>query len=474
MKKVVSALLASIGLAACAHGPDALVQEASGATSQAVCSGLFVSGLQPSDVYRLQQRPEPGMWAVDWALRYRVDRTSREVRTDIAGGFPSRSVFREGRGCTLVGHTAPPAAIAAAPPEAADLADIAGPALVAPQTPALRAAIDSAFGEPGAGRRRATEAVVIVHDGQVVGERYAPGVGIDTQFDGHSLAKSFVNALVGVLVREGRLDVQDRAAAPEWQASDPRAQITIDELMRMDAGFDFDEGQGASTAGVMWFTQDDIAHFAAEQPLVSSSGRRWHYSSGSYAVLSRVLKSQLGGPQSLSDFAHREVLDPLGMRQVTIEFDGAGTMMGAHAVYASARDWARFGLLYLHDGVVGGRRILPEGWVRYSTTPTLDGGYGAGFWLNTINTRVPTWGFPWGLPGAPSDAFMGRGYLGQWVVIVPSEHLVVVRLGFSHGDAGEMMSVAKLVRDTVTALHASEPPERAIASFRAPALGSFN
>jgi CubicO group peptidase (beta-lactamase class C family) len=433
-----------------------MLRQASGATSEGICSGVFVSGLQPAEVYRLQQRPEPGMWAVDWALRYRVDRARREVSTDIAGAAPSRAVFREGRGCTLVWDAPPPRPLAPAPSGPAALPDIAGPAVVAPQTPALRAAVDAAFAEPGVGGPRATQAVVIVHDDHVIAERYAPGVGIDTQLDGHSMAKSVVNAFIGVLVREGRLDVRARAAAPEWAANDPRAQITIEDLMRMDAGFDFDEGVGASTASEMWFTQDDIAHFAAEQPLVSPVGRRWRYSNGGYAILSRVLKTKVGGPQALDDFARREVLDPLGMRNVTVEFDGSGSMMGSHAVYASARDWARFGLLYLHDGVVGGRRILPEGWVRNSTTATLGGGYGAGFWLNTTNTSVPTWGFPWGLPGAPRDAFMARGYLGQWIVIVSSENLVVVRLGFSHGGAGEMMSVARLVRATVDTLHASE------------------
>jgi len=110
------------------------------------------------------------------------------------------------------------------------------------------------------------------------------------------------------------------------------------------------------------------------------------------------------------------------MRNATIEFDSAGNMMGVHAVYASARDWARFGLLYLQDGILHGRRILPAGWVRYSTTPTLDTGYGAGFWLNTSHAPVPVWGFQWGLPGVPPDTFMGRGYmavgrdrpLGEW------------------------------------------------------------
>jgi hypothetical protein len=460
LKTAISALLATIGLVGCAHGPVSLLRQASGATSQALCSGVFVSGLPAGEAWRLEQKPEPGMWAVGWALRTHVDGPRREVRSDIAGAFRSRSVYRDGRGCTLVQRGSPPRALATPPPEPAVLGDIAGPAVVAPQTPALRAAIDAAFAEPGPEGPRVTQAVVIVHDDRVVGERYAPGVGIGTAFDGHSLAKSVVNALIGVLAREGRLEVGDRAAAPEWGAGDARAPITLDNLMRMDAGFDVDEGAGASTAGVMWFTTDDIAHFAATQPLVAPIGRQWRYSSGSYAILSRVLAGKIGGPQALNQFAHRQVLDPLGMRDATIEFDGAGTMMGAHAVYASAREWARFGLLYLHDGVAGGRRILPEGWVRYSTTPTLGGGYGAGFWLNNVATPVPVWRFPWGLPGAPRDAFMARGYLGQWIVIVPSEKLVVVRMGFSHGGAGEMASVAKLVRDSVAALHVGEQTGR--------------
>jgi hypothetical protein len=429
------------------------VDEASSAASQTICSGVFVSGLTPQKAYGAELRPEPGMWAVDWGLRYQVDPAAREVRTSIAGAFASWSVFREGRGCTLLHDGPAPAGIAARPPAPPLLPEIAGPEVVAPQTAALRAAVDRAFEEPPAGARRATEAVVIVYDGHVIAERYAPGVGVDTQFDGHSLAKSVVNALLGVLARDGRLNVRQRAATPEWAAGDPRAAITVEDLMRMRAGFDFDEGQGAGTATHMWYTQDDIAHFAAQQPLASPVGAQWHYRSGSYAILSRVLKDVVGDPQALDAFAHREVFDPLGMHHTAIEFDNAGNMMGAHAVYASARDWARFGLLYLQDGVVDGRRILPAGWVRYSTAPTLGGGYGAGFWLNTTNESVPKWGFPWGLPGAPADAFMGRGYMGQWVVVVPSENLVVVRLGFSHGRAGEMTSVAELVRDTVHALH---------------------
>jgi CubicO group peptidase (beta-lactamase class C family) len=444
--------MAVIWLSGCASLPPSVLQQASGATSQSICSAVFVSGLEPASVYRVAQRPEPGMSLVDWALRYHVDATRHEVRTTVAGGFLSRSQFEEGRGCTLRGTLPSPTPITVQAPQPALLREIGAPGVVVGQTAALRAAIDAAFIEPGVGGARATQAVVVVHKGQVVGERYAPGVGIDTQLDGHSMAKSLVNGVVGVLVREGRLTVQTKTAV--WDRADPRAQITVENLLRMDAGFDFDEGVGASTAGEMWFTQGDTARFAARRPLVSGVGRQWHYSSGSYAILSQILKERIGNPQAVSDFAHHEILDPLGMRHTTIEFDGVGTMMGANAVYASARDWARFGLLYLQDGAVGDRRILPEGWVRFSTTPTLGQGYGAGFWLNTTNAAIPTWGFPWGLPGAPSDAFMARGYLGQWLVVVPSAQLVVVRMGFSHGGAGEMASVAKLVREAVAAVSA--------------------
>lgn len=454
MNKMCGVAAAAVLLTGCSVGHGSLLDQASNSASQTICSGTFVMGLPPDTAYKEEMRPEPGVWAIDWALHWDVDRAHREVRSNLLGAFPSRAVFREGRGCTLIHALAPPEPIKIAPPDPSLLTDIAGPEPVAPKSPALRAAIDAAFVEPG-GVPRVTKAVVIVHDGRVVGERYADSIGIDTALDGHSLAKSVVNALIGILVREGKLDVHARVDAPEWRAQDRRAAITLEDLMRMDAGFDFDEGQGAGTATHMWYTQDDIAHFAAGLPLVSAVGAQWHYSSASYALLSRMLKNKIGGPQALTDFAHHALFDPLGMRHVTIEFDAAGNMMGAHAVYASPRDWARFGLLYLNDGVVSGRCLLPESWVRFSTTPRLAGGYGAGFWLNNTNTPLPTWGFPWGLPGAPKDAFFGRGYMGQWVVIVPSENLVVVRMGFSHGDAGEMGSVAALVRDVVRALHAT-------------------
>jgi CubicO group peptidase (beta-lactamase class C family) len=144
------------------------------------------------------------------------------------------------------------------------------------------------------------------------------------------------------------------------------------------------------------------------------------------------------------------------MERVTLEFDAMGTLMGANAIFATARDFARLGLLYLNGGRVGSRRILPADWAAFVTRPTAQSGYGAGFWLNTTAAKIPEWGIHWGLSGAPRDAFMARGYLGQYIVVVPTADLVVVRMGQSHGREAEIASVGEIVRETTTTLGADQ------------------
>lgn len=444
MKAKLAALSLSMLLASCASNPDALLREASGAVSQTLCSKVFVSGLDPDVVFREHLRPEPGMGLIAGAIRYDVDRDAREVRTRVGGRFATRSVYAEGRGCTLVfGADAPPAALRAPPPADAVQADIAGPDVVAPEN--LTAALDRAFADGE------TRAVVIVRHGRVIAERYAQGYSAETPLLSHSMAKSVVNALVGLLVRDGRLDLNAPAPIAAWRDDPVRRHISIDNLLRMNAGMGFDEGGGASIATHIWYTESDTAARAAEAELHAPIGAEWGYSSRSYALLSKIIGDELGGPQGVRDYAERELFGPLGMTHVTLEFDGTGTMMGGQALFATPRDFARFGLLYLHDGVAGGRRILPEGWVAYSTRATGDTGYGAGFWLNTTDTMIPEWHMRWGIPGAPRDAFMARGYLGQYTVIVPSADMVVVRMGSSHGGGSGIGAVGALVHEAIAA-----------------------
>lgn len=437
--------MAALCVGACASGPAALVKQATGSVSQVLCSKVFIANLDPEDVMRDHLLPEPGMSAIAWALRYDIDRDLREVSAR-ALGVESRAVYREGRGCTLTYPGTPtPDALTPLPHAEATLPEIAGPDVVTPVNPLLAAALDAAFAEPAKGAPRRTQAVVIVQGGRVIAERYAPGFTPETPVLSHSIAKSVVNALMGVLVRDGRLRVEDETGLAQWR-DDDRAPITFDNLLRMNAGFGFDEGSGASVATAIWYTQPDMTAASSKAMTISAPGAQWGYCDRCYIILSHLIGENIGGgPQGVLDFAQREVFDPLGMRSVTLEFDPSGTLMGANSMFATPRDWARFGLLYLNDGIVSGRRILPEGWVAYSARPTGEAGYGAGFWLNSTDADIPEWRMPWGIPGAPRDAFAARGYMGQYVVIVPSEDLVVVRFGQSHGRSQAIDSVGALV-----------------------------
>jgi CubicO group peptidase (beta-lactamase class C family) len=165
-----------------------------------------------------------------------------------------------------------------------------------------------------------------------------------------------------------------------------------------------------------------------------------------------VLRDTVGGTAAaMQGFMQTELFTPLGMRHMRVDFDSTGTAVGASHVLASARDWARLGQLYLDDGVVAGRRVLPEGWVRWSTTPTLDTGYGAGWWTNRVPGPVPGWGVPWGLPSAPRDTFFARGHMGQFVVVVPSRRLVIVRLSSAPERGDDIEETDRIVADVLAA-----------------------
>jgi CubicO group peptidase (beta-lactamase class C family) len=437
--------------------PAALLHQATGSAAQYICSKGFLSGLQPADVLRDHLLPEPGMALIAWALSYDVDRVRREVRARVFGGFEARSAFREGRGCTLIYSGYPePKDLSPVPDIEREAGALSSPNIVKPREPRLRAALDRAFSEPSEDPPRNTQAVVIVHAGRIIAERYARGVGPDTPLLSHSIAKSVVSTLVGILVRDGKLRLDAPAPVSEW-GNDERRSITIEQLLRMSAGFGFDEGGGPSIATSIWFTEPDTATVSAEATLRHAPGSTWGYCSRCYMVLSRIIGEVVGrGPQGVRDFAQRELFGPLGMERVTLEFDAMGTLMGAHAMFATARDFARLGLLYLNGGVVGRRRILPADWAAFVTRPTAQGGYGAGFWLNTTAAKVPEWGIHWGLSGTPRDAFMARGYLGQYIVVVPSADLVVVRMGQSHGREAEIASVGEIVRETIATLGAHQ------------------
>lgn len=431
-----------------------LFHTATGSVSRSLCAAAFVSRVDPQQTFREEQLPL--MRSIGWAIHYEVDRARREVRASVFGDFTARAVYRDGLGCLLVHGDAVPEAAGFEP------APIAGtwPAgVVEAADPAVRRALEQAFAEPDPAHPRLTKAVAVLHDGRLIAERYAPGYGPDTPIYAHSLSKSVVNALVGILVRQGRLRLDQPAPIAAWRSpDDPHHAITIDQLLRMDSGLPFDETDGALNPMTrMLFLQPDMAGYAASMPLVHPPGTVWGYSNLGYVLLSRVIRDAAGGGAVDTErFIRRELFAPLGMRHAVIETDATGTPLGASNVYASARDFARFGQLYLDDGVAGGRRLLPEGWVAYSHAQTLKTGYGAGFWTNLVNEgSVPVWNAPWGMPRLPKDMYYARGAFGQYVVIVPSERLVVVRMGISidYGTGTE-----DLVAAIIAALHRRAAP----------------
>jgi len=450
-----------LALIVAGHHFAELFRVTTGSVSRSLCAAVFISGIDPEQVYEEEQLPEDGMHRIAWALHYEVDLPRREVRATVLRAFGARAVFRKGLGCLLVRGDEPvpdadgvPTEIPSAPPGANALAE---PGIVSPASPALIQALDEAFAEPNPARPRRTKALVVVHDGQLIAERYAPGYSPETPVWGHSLTKSVISALIGILARDEKLPSQLSNPAPlaAWQAAnDPHHAISVAQLLRMTSGLPFDETEPINPAIRMWFLEPDMAGFAARTPITNPPGAKWGYSNLGYLILSRLVRDAEGGNAKDADaFIRRELFSPLGMRSAQMTYDVTGTPVGASHMWASARDWARFGQLYLDDGVAGGRRILPEGWARYSASQTLDTGYGAGFWTNLVNEgSVPIWDAPWGMPELPKDMFYARGYLGQFIVIVPSERLVVARFGLTHGGSG----IGAVIAHIITALHASK------------------
>jgi CubicO group peptidase (beta-lactamase class C family) len=329
----------------------------------------------------------------------------------------------------------------------------AGPATEPPE--AVREAIARAFQEPGAPRPlRQTQAIVVAQNGRLIAESYARGVDPDALLLSWSMAKSVSMALVGALVLDGRLDVNAPAPVPEWRApGDPRGAITLDQLLRQSSGLAFDETYGAvNDVSRMLFTRSDTGGFAAAFPPAGPPESRWAYSSGTSNIVARIVRDTFDGDlAAMVRYANERLFDPAGMTSALFEPDAAGSFIGSSFVFMTARDWARFAELFRRDGVWDGRRLLPEGWVRYATTPTREapqGSYGAHWWLNAGAPGEPA-ERPW--PGLPAEVYAARGHSGQWALVVPSARLVVVRLGLTIPD-DEDDGTQELVADLLEVL----------------------
>jgi CubicO group peptidase (beta-lactamase class C family) len=290
---------------------------------------------------------------------------------------------------------------------------------------AFNALVAEAFAEKKTPTLGETHALLIVQGGRITFERYGDGFDASSTHHSWSKAKSITQALIGLLVKDGKLDVSAPADVPAW-ANDARSAITLDQLLRMSSGLKFIEdyapGGGPSDVIAMLFGdgKDDVAAYAAAQPLEHAPGTHWSYASGTTNIVSRIAARALDAYGSdFKRFMVTRLFEPLGIQSAIPRFDNAGTFIGSSYCFMTARDFARFGLLYLRGGVWEGRRLLPEGWVDYARTPTFqqpgagDNRYGAHWWLDL------------GGPGS----FSANGYDGQFTVVAPDRDLIIVRHG---------------------------------------------
>ena len=401
--------------------------------AKALCSALFVSGLD-LDPERADE-VSAGAYRVMRLFRARVDRERKTVTASFLGLRTRTAAWRPGLGATLAFRPLTPAPALPAPRRPSDLSLPwpEGEAAAAAESPALRNILDAAFSEPDPARPRRTRAVLVVKGGRLAAERYAPGFSAKTPLPGWSMTKAALAALIGTLVSQGRLKLSDRGLLAEWSSpGDPRAEISLEDLLRMRSGLRFSEAYADPLSDVtrMLFDGPDAAGFAASRPLDHAPGSRWQYASGTTNILSLIARRAVGEEQYLS-WPRRALFDPIGMASAVFEPDAAGTFVGSSFLYATARDWARFGLLHAQGGVWDGLRILPEDWVRFETTPTPqspDARYGAHWWLKLSKELG---GETAAAGKIPDDAFHALGHEGQCLSVIPSRGLVVVRLGLS-------------------------------------------
>jgi CubicO group peptidase (beta-lactamase class C family) len=426
----------------------------SGYGAKNMASAVFVQRRLPADILKEDLGSLPLSLGT-----YTVNEEDSSVTGSVWGLARRKAIYRPGLGCTLVSEfseqeirSQPYTLAPAAHPNSDTLPWPYGNQLTedippAVDTAVLRRAIDHAMGAASGRKPAYTRAVVVVYDGRIVGERYAPGFNQNTVMLGWSVSKSLTGALIGVLVQEGRLDPDAPAPVPEWKGSD-KEKITVRHLLQQTSGLDFEEAY-AKPSGVtnMLFRRGDMAAFTTQLPLKYAPGTVFNYSSGNTNVLSRIIR-QVVGEKDYVAFPYRSLFHKLNMYSLLLEPDASGTFIGSSYSYATARDFARFGLLYYNHGVWNGQQVLPAGWVEASIRPSEADKrqhYGYQFWLNGLSEEDPTKRM---YPDVPADLYFANGYGGQNIYVIPSKKLVVVRNGLHELDGNKFLKeVIQAIRE---------------------------
>ena len=276
-----------------------------------------------------------------------------------------------------------------------------------------------------------TRAVVVIHKNQIIAEQYGTGFTKNSRILGWSMTKSIMSTVFGVMQHQNKININDYAPIMEWQ-NDDRKNITINDLLHMNSGLEWDENYNEiSDVTKMLFLERDMAKQQAKEEFVGKTNNTWNYSSGTSNLLSGIIRSKFTKHQQYLDYWYSNFIDKIGMNSMVIETDMNGNYVGSSYAWATPRDWAKFGLLYLNNGTWNGQQLFTKKWVDYITTPTngSNGTYGGHFWLNAEGQ----------FPDIPKNMFYASGYQGQFVFVFPDQDLVVVRMGLAHIDINEFL-----------------------------------
>jgi CubicO group peptidase (beta-lactamase class C family) len=398
----------------------------SGFSAKSVASGHFIDHRNLATI----QQGDNDIPKVDWATNS-INDASKFVTSNVYGLKERKAIYREGLGVTLINEDF----------------EVTKPYEVPQRYPLkngreypfgdlepkdtlfsnidyarLQKAISEAFDTNGEKKKR-TRAVVVLYKGKLIAEKYATGFHKNSKILGWSMTKSLTATYFGILQKQGKINVMNPAPIEEWK-KDERSKITINDLLHMNSGLEWEEDYGKiSDVTKMLFQAEDMTRCQAEKQALYKPNTHWYYSSGTTNLLSGILRKQFKSHQEYLDFWYAALLDKIGMSSALVETDMAGNYVGSSYGWATPRDWARLGQLYLNKGKWNGEQIFDPNWAAYVATPTntSNGRYGAQFWLNAGGY----------FPDAPRDLYYCSGYQGQMVAIIPSQDLVIVRMGLN-------------------------------------------
>lgn len=358
-----------------------------------------------------------------------VDKEKQSASATAFGLMRRTAVYREGLGATLITEDFDVDAPYQKPQRKQLKSNLPYPYGELPQEktrfanvdyPALEKAIEAAFEN---NEVQKTRSLLVIYKDQVIGEKYAEGYDENSSFLGWSMTKSVLATCFGILQYQDKIDINQQAPIEAWRNND-RDFITINHLLHMNSGLEWNEDYGTmSDVTKMLFLAKDVTKPQAEKPAKYKPNEHWNYSSGTSNLLSGILRQQFGSHQEYLNFPYQALIDRIGMHSMLLETDMSGNFIASSYSWGTTRDWAKFGLLYLHEGNWNGDQIFDKDWVDYVKTPApnSNGIYGGHFWLNAGGA----------MPDVPKDHYSANGYQGQYVSIIPSRELVIVRFGLA-------------------------------------------